>query len=59
MAAHLRANEVDIDQAVLSLGPWLEMDPATETFTGNDQASALLTRPYRDQYVVPECPASA
>jgi predicted dehydrogenase len=59
MAAHLRANEVDIDQAVLSLGPWLEMDPATETFKGNEQASALLTRPYRDQYVVPECPATA
>ena len=57
MASHLRANEVDIDQvASLSLGPWLEMDPATETFTGNSDATPLLTRDYRAGYVVPECP---
>lgn len=58
MAAHLRANEVDIDNtAAISLGPWLEMDPATETFKDNPEASARLTRDYRAGYVVPEGPA--
>ena len=58
MAAHLRANEVDIDNtAALSLGAWLEMDPATETFKDNPEASARLTRDYRAGYVVPEGPA--
>ena len=35
MASHLRANGVDIDggEGALTLGPWLELDPATEQFT--------------------------
>jgi hypothetical protein len=33
------------------------MDPATERFKDNDAANALLTRPYREGYVVPECMA--
>jgi hypothetical protein len=30
------------------------MDPKTETISGNPQASAMLTRPYRKPFVVPE-----
>jgi hypothetical protein len=58
MAHHLRANGVNIDEAVVSLGPWLDMDPETEIFGGsNAGANTLLTRNYRPGYVVPECPA--
>ena len=53
MAAHLDANGVDISGPSVSVGPWLEMDPATETFKTNDAANALLTRNYREGYVVP------
>lgn len=57
MATHLRANLVNIDEPVLSVGPWIEMDPAKETFKDNPAASELLKRKYREPYVVPECPA--
>lgn len=54
MVEHLKANEVDIDSSSITLGPWLEMDPASERFTNSDEANALLTRPYRKPFVVPE-----
>lgn len=54
MAKHLDANEVDIDHNTITLGPWLEMDPASERFTNSDAANKLLTRPYRKPFVVPE-----
>ncbi len=57
MVKHLEANNVDVSQAVLTLGPWIEMDPKTETFKDNAAANELLTRKYRHPYVVPECPA--
>ena len=57
MAEHLKANGVDINAPAITVGPWIEMDPATERFKDNDAANALLTRPYREGYVVPECPA--
>jgi predicted dehydrogenase len=57
MATHLRANLVDIDQPVLTVGPWLEMDGKAERFTNSDEANELLTRKYRTPYIVPECPA--
>jgi predicted dehydrogenase len=57
LADHLLANGVDIEQSVLTLGPTLEMDPATERFLGNEGANKLLTREYRAGYVVPEAPA--
>lgn len=57
MAEHLKANGVDIEAPGISVGPWLEMDPATERFTNSDAANELLTRPYRPGYVVPECTA--
>jgi predicted dehydrogenase len=55
MAAHLRANGVDIDsQPALTLGEWLDVDPATETFTGNAAAAPLRTREYRKPFAVPD-----
>ncbi len=55
MADHLRRNEIDIDgKPILTLGPWLEMDPQAETFHGNESANSMLTRNYRDGYVVPK-----
>lgn len=51
--AHLDANEVDLEKTPATLGPWLTMDPATERFTNNPHANALLTRDYRKPFVVP------
>jgi predicted dehydrogenase len=54
MSEHLKANEVDIQGDVLTLGPWLELDPETERFTNNDQANELLARDCRQPFVVPD-----
>lgn len=54
MAEHLKANEVEIDSAAITLGPWLEMDPSSETFKGNESASSMLTRKYRKPFVIEE-----
>jgi predicted dehydrogenase len=55
MCGHLRANGVDVDREdVITLGPWLELDPAAESFVGNDQANELRTRKYREPFVVPD-----
>jgi predicted dehydrogenase len=54
MQDHLGANGVDIRQEKLSSGVYLEMDPEKEVFTNNTLANAMLTRPYRKPFVVPE-----
>jgi len=54
MAEHLAANKVDLTATPATLGMALTMDPATETFPGNDAANALLTRVPRAPYAVPE-----
>ena len=54
MTEHLAANHVDLTATPATLGMPLTMDPATETFPGNDAANALLTRPARAPFVVPE-----
>lgn len=51
---HLRANGVDWNVTPLTLGPVLKMDPQVERFLDNDDANALLTRSYRQPFVVPE-----
>jgi predicted dehydrogenase len=51
--AHLAANGIDMAATKLQVGPVLAFDPATETFPGNDKANAMLTREYRQPYVVP------
>jgi hypothetical protein len=54
MQEHLAANGVNLDGEQATLGVPLKMDPKTEKFLGNPQASALLTRNYRAPFVVPE-----
>jgi len=54
MANHLKANTISVDDSVITLGPWLNMDPQTERFTNHDEANSLLTREYRPGFAVPE-----
>jgi hypothetical protein len=51
---HLAHNAVDLEASHATLGPWLAMDPKTERFVDNPAADALLSRPYREPFVVPE-----
>ena len=54
LEAHLGANKVDLHQTPLTVGPALKMNPDTEQFTNNREANQLLTREYRQPFVVPE-----
>ena len=54
MVNHLKANKISVDDSVITLGPWLDMDPQTEQFTNHDDANSLLTREYRPGFAVPE-----
>jgi len=60
LAKHLAANGVDLAKTPMTLGPWIDVDTANETITAVAaenklaQARALLTRPYRKGFVVPE-----
>jgi len=54
MCEHLKDNRVPIDGMKYRLGKKLLIDPATETFTNDAQANALLTREYRKPFVVPQ-----
>ncbi len=61
MAGHLRANDVDLDsgEGALTLGPWLELDPATEVFTDNNAANKHRQRQQqREQFAVPDIEGS-
>jgi hypothetical protein len=51
--AHLSDNGIDMAGTKLGVGPVLAFDPQSETFPGNDQANAMLTREYRKPFVVP------
>ena len=50
--AHLKDNGVDLNETPLTLGPVLQMDAKTETFTNNNAANAMLTRKYRKNFEV-------
>jgi hypothetical protein len=50
---HLADNGGDIDETRLTVGPWLEFDPDRKRFIGNAAADAMLTREYREPFVVP------
>jgi predicted dehydrogenase len=54
MLQHLRANEVDVDHPVVTVGADLTMDPATERFTNNQAADEMLRRHDRAPFLVPE-----
>ena len=50
---HLADNKVDLQKTKLTLGPWLDFNPKTESFVDNSQADAMLTRDGRAPFVVP------
>ena len=52
-AEHLKANQVDVDKTIFSLGQTLELDAKAETFKSSDAANSMLTREYRKPFVVP------
>jgi predicted dehydrogenase len=54
MKEHLARNGVDITSSRVTLGPWLKFDPKRERFTDSAAADALLTRHYREPFVVPK-----
>ncbi len=54
MEEHLAANNVDLKKTPATLGAVLKMNPKTERFIGNREADQLLTREYRQPFVVPE-----
>ena len=54
MLEHLAANGVNLKETPLAMGEFLKMNPKKETFVRNDAANEMLTRRYREPYVVPE-----
>ena len=55
MKEHLgKANKLKLDDTAYRLGRLLRFDPQAEKFVGDDEADKLLTRPYRDRFVVPD-----
>ncbi len=53
MVAHLEDNGVNLKETPLTLGPKLAFDPQREVFPDDPQACELLTRDYREPFVVP------
>jgi hypothetical protein len=50
----LKAVNISLDTSTYTLGRVLKFDPKSETFIGDQQANALLTRDYRAPFVVPK-----
>ena len=50
---HLVDNGVDVAKYPISMGPLLKFDPDREVFPDSPEATALVTRPYRDGFVCP------
>jgi predicted dehydrogenase len=53
-ASHLADNKVKLADTGLQFGPPLSFDPAQEKFKDSAEANALLTREYREPFVVPK-----
>ena len=51
---HLAGNGIKLEENSYHLGPTLKIDPKKEHFRDNAQANAMLTRPYRAPYIVPQ-----
>ncbi len=54
MEEHLQENKVALDGLKYRLGRKLTVDAATESFVGDSEANHLLTRAYREPFVVPD-----
>jgi hypothetical protein len=52
-AKHLADNHVPADTTKIQFGEPLTVDAATETIAGNERANAMLSREYREGFVVP------
>jgi predicted dehydrogenase len=52
--AHMASALAHLGNISYRLGRQLEFDPAKERFVGDKEADAMLTRPYRKPFVVPE-----
>ncbi len=52
--AHLSSALAHLGNISFRLGRVLEFDPASERFVGDEEANAMLTRDYREPYVVPQ-----
>jgi predicted dehydrogenase len=52
--AHLSSALAHLGNISYRLGRQLKFDPDTERFPGDDEANEMLTRNYREPYVVPE-----
>ena len=50
---HLRDTGIDLTKTELQLGSHLPFDPKTEKFKNNQHADQMLTRVYREPFVVP------
>ena len=53
VTAHLKDNGVDLGGLQVILGPELSFDSGSETFPDHPDANRLLTRDYREPFVVP------
>lgn len=42
-----------LEQTRATLGPWLDMAPLQERFIDNPAANELVSRPYREPFVLP------
>ncbi|MDB6017435.1 MAG: oxidoreductase domain protein [Pedosphaera sp.] len=54
MQEHLSANNVALAKSPATFGAFLKFNPKTERFTNNKKANELLTREYREPFVVQE-----
>jgi predicted dehydrogenase len=54
MVAHLSDNKIELDASKFRLGRKLKIDPKTESFLGDKDAIAMLTREYRKGFAVPD-----
>jgi predicted dehydrogenase len=50
---HLKDNKVAVDGLQYRVGRRLRLEPGKETFLGDKEANAMLTRQYREGFVVP------
>jgi hypothetical protein len=53
MEQHLKDNKVPLEETKYRVGRKLKLDPKTETFVGDKEADALLTREYRKGFEMP------
>ena len=52
LCEHLELNGIDPNVTLPRMGPFLSFDPESERFTTHREANALLTRSYREPFVV-------